>query len=105
MSPESKTTGSATALGPEVGEVVERFELEKAWLVDPTSGRAGPGEIVVTDGVLESVVWLEGEEAKGVTDGGVVVAPGSITQTRIPQARSSNRMALFTASKACLDAA
>jgi dihydroorotase len=76
MSPEAKTTGSATALGPAVGEVVERFELEKAWLVDPTSGREGPGEIVVTDGVLESVVWLEGEEAKGVTDRGVVVAPG-----------------------------
>jgi dihydroorotase len=76
MSPEAKTTGSAIALGPAVGEVVERFELEKAWLVDPISGREGPGEIVVTDGVLESVVWLEGEEAKGVTDGGVVVAPG-----------------------------
>ena len=76
MSPESKTTGGATALGPKIGEVVERFELEKAWLVDPVSGREGPGEIVVTDGVLESVVWLEGEEAKGVSDKGVVVAPG-----------------------------
>jgi dihydroorotase len=64
------------ALGPGVGDVVERFELEKAWLVDPVSGREGPGEIVVIDGVLESVVWLEGEEAKGVTDKGVVVAPG-----------------------------
>ncbi len=76
MSPQSKTAGSTTALGPRVGEVVERFELEKAWLVDPVSGREGPGEIVVTDGVLESVVWLEGEEASGVTDKGVVVAPG-----------------------------
>jgi dihydroorotase len=55
--------------------VVERLELEKAWLVDPVSGREGPGEIVVTDGVLESVVWLEGAEAEGVTDRGVVVAP------------------------------
>jgi dihydroorotase len=64
------------SLGPKVGEVVERFELEKAWLVDPVSGREGPGEIVVVDGVLESVNWLEGAEAKGVTDGGVVVAPG-----------------------------
>ena len=59
-----------------VGETVERFEVEKAWLVDPVAGREGPGEIVVTDGVLESVVWLEGAEAKGVTDKGVVVAPG-----------------------------
>jgi dihydroorotase len=62
--------------GPSVGETVERLELQKAWLVDPASGREGPGEIVVTGGVLESVVWLEGEEAKGVTAKGVVVTPG-----------------------------
>jgi dihydroorotase len=68
--------GGSARLGPKVGEMVERFELEKAWLVDPVSGREGPGEIVVTDGVFESVVWLEGAEAKGVTDKGVVVAPG-----------------------------
>jgi dihydroorotase len=66
----------AAGLSPKVGEKIERFELEKAWLVDPVSGREGPGEIVVIDGVLESVVWLEGDEAAGVTDAGVVVAPG-----------------------------
>ncbi len=66
----------STPTGPKVGEMVERFELAKAWLVDPVSGREGPGEIVVTDGVLESVVWLEGDEAAGVTDRGVIVAPG-----------------------------
>ena len=65
-----------SATGPGAGETVERFELEKAWLVDPVSGREGPGELVVTDGVLEFVVWLEGGEAAGVTDKGVVVAPG-----------------------------
>ena len=43
--------------------------------------------------------------ASDLSQMGVVVAPGSITETRIPQARSSNRMALFTASKACLEAA
>jgi dihydroorotase len=75
MSSQAKKA-AAPALGPNVGEVVERFELQKAWLVDPVSGREGPGEIVVIDGVLESVVWLEGDEAKGVTDQGVVVAPG-----------------------------
>ena len=72
MSDQAATGG----LGPKVGEVVERFELEKAWLVDPVSGREGPGEIVVTDGILESVVWLEGAEGAGVTDMGVIVAPG-----------------------------
>ena len=64
------------AAGPEVGQTVERFEMQKAWLVDPVSGREGPGEIVVNDGILESVVWLEGAEAAGVTDKGVIVAPG-----------------------------
>ena len=59
-----------------VGDTVERFELEKAWLVDPVSGREGPGEIVVSDGILESVNWLEGDETAGVDDTGVVVAPG-----------------------------
>ena len=62
--------------GPQVGDTVERFDLEKAWLVDPVSGREGPGEIVVVDGVLESVNWLEGVEATGIDDRGVVVAPG-----------------------------
>lgn len=68
--------GGPGGLGPKIGETVERFELEKAWLVDPVSGHEGPGEIVVIDGILESVNWLEGEEAAGVTDRGVVVAPG-----------------------------
>ena len=66
----------SAAIGPKTGELVERFDLVKAWLVDPVSGREGPGEIVVVDGVLESVNWLEGDEAAGVTDRGVVVAPG-----------------------------
>jgi dihydroorotase len=72
MSPNA----SGPVLGPKVGETVARFELEKAWLVDPVSGREGPGEVVVTDGILESVVWLEGAEAAGVTASGVVAAPG-----------------------------
>jgi dihydroorotase len=76
MSPRSKPAGAATSAGLGIGDTVERFELEKAWLVDPVSGREGPGEIVVNDGVLESVVWLEGDEADGVDDKGVVVAPG-----------------------------
>jgi dihydroorotase len=69
-------SASDAGLGPRVGETVERFELERAWLVDPVSGREGAGEIVVVDGVLESVNWLEGDEAAGVDDRGVVVAPG-----------------------------
>jgi dihydroorotase len=76
MTAEGSRGAIPTGLGPRIGELVERFELDKAWLVDPVSGREGPGEIVVVDGVLESVNWLEGAEAQGVTDRGVVVAPG-----------------------------
>jgi len=54
------------------------LEISRAWLVDPYARREGPGEIVVRDGVLESVTWLEGREADGIDDRGVVVAPGFI---------------------------
>jgi dihydroorotase len=57
---------------------VTDLEISRAWLVDPAAGREGPGEIVVTDGVLEAVTWLEGAEADGIAATGVVVAPGFI---------------------------
>ncbi len=65
-------------VGGSVGEIVADLEISRAWLVDPASGREGPGEIVVTDGFIEAVTWLEGEEADGIDDRGVVVAPGFI---------------------------
>jgi len=61
-----------------VGEVVAELEISRAWLVDPAAGREGPGEIVVSNGVLEAVTWLEGAEAEGVGPDGIVVAPGFI---------------------------
>jgi len=57
---------------------VTDLDLSRAWLVDPSSGREGPGEIVVTDGILEAVTWLDGEDAAGIDATGVVVAPGFI---------------------------
>ena len=54
------------------------LEISRAWLVDPAAGREGPGEIVVIDGILETVTWLSGDEADGVGPDGVVVAPGFI---------------------------
>ncbi|MBA2701092.1 MAG: dihydroorotase [Chloroflexi bacterium] len=54
------------------------LDLGPAWLVDPATKREGPGEIVVRDGVLVAVNWLEGAEAGGVEPSGVVVAPGFI---------------------------
>jgi dihydroorotase len=54
------------------------LEISRAWLVDPAAGRQGPGEIVVRDGILEAVTWLDGDEASAIDDTGVIVAPGFI---------------------------
>jgi dihydroorotase len=62
----------------EIGAVVADLEISRAWLIDPSSGREGPGEIVVSDGVLEAVNWLDAGEAEGIDDRGVVVAPGFV---------------------------
>jgi dihydroorotase len=51
------------------------LDLSKVWLVDPARGRQGPAEIVVRGGVLRSIRWLRGDEADGVDDRGIVVAP------------------------------
>jgi len=61
-----------------IGEKVELLEVGRAWLVDPVSRREGPGDIVVRDGVLEAVTWLEGGEGDGIGPDGVIVAPGFI---------------------------
>ncbi|NJD26987.1 MAG: amidohydrolase family protein, partial [Chloroflexi bacterium] len=63
--------------GPEVGRPVD-LDLARAWLVDPGAGREGPGELVVRDGILESITWLDGPDAAGIDASGVVVAPGFI---------------------------
>ncbi len=54
------------------------LDLSRVWLVDPEAGREGPGEIVVRDGILERVTWLEGAEADGIDASGVIVAPSFI---------------------------
>jgi dihydroorotase len=54
------------------------LEISRAWLVDPAIGREGPGEIVVRDGLLEAVTWLEGAEGRDIGPDGVVVAPGFV---------------------------
>ena len=59
-----------------VGETVGLLEISRAWLVDPVAGREGPGEIVVRDGILEAVTWLEGDDARGIGPDGLLVLPG-----------------------------
>jgi len=57
---------------------VTDLDLSRVWLVDPASGREGPADLVVVDGVLEALTWLDGSDADGIDDRGVVVAPGFI---------------------------
>jgi dihydroorotase len=73
-----RAAGSDRRAGARVGSVLADLEISRAWLVDPASGREGPGELVVRKGILEAVTWLEGAEAIGVEPTGVVVAPGFV---------------------------
>jgi dihydroorotase len=70
--------GVGLAGNVEVGRTIADLEISRAWLVDPVSGREGPGEIVVDDGRLRDVIWLEGADAEGIDATGVVVAPGLV---------------------------
>ncbi|MFI5226381.1 MAG: dihydroorotase [Candidatus Limnocylindrales bacterium] len=83
MSEEIGARGRSAVLdadpgGVAIGAVVADLEISRAWLVDPASGRSGPGEIVVSNGILEAVTWLDAAEADGIDDRGVIVAPGFI---------------------------
>ena len=62
---------------PAVGEIAE-LEISGAWLVDPSAGREGPADIVVHDGRLDAVIWLDEGEADGIGPDGIVVAPGFV---------------------------
>ena len=67
------------AAGTEVGRTVD-LDLSGAWVVDPVSGREGPTDLVVRDGILEAIAWLgAGEGASPGDDArGVVVTPGFV---------------------------
>jgi dihydroorotase len=58
--------------------MVAELDLSAVWAVDPASGREGPADLVVRDGRLESLMWLEGADAEGIDETGAVVAPGFI---------------------------
>lgn len=67
-----------TAARGDVGRLLADLEISRAWLIDPTSGHEGPGEIVVRDGKVAAVTWLSGAEADGIDERGIVVTPGFI---------------------------
>ncbi|HSL76931.1 MAG TPA: dihydroorotase [Candidatus Limnocylindrales bacterium] len=54
------------------------LDLSGVWLVDPAAAREGPADVVVRDGLLETIIWLDGSHAEGVEPTGVVVAPGFV---------------------------
>ena len=61
-----------------VGELVAELSISAAWVVDPASGREGAADLVVRDGILETLTWLEADDAGDVDGRGIVVAPGFI---------------------------
>jgi dihydroorotase len=65
------------AAGTRVGDVADGLTL-RGWAVDPSIGREGACEVVVTEGVVERVSWLAGPDADGIEPGGVLIAPGFI---------------------------
>ena len=67
-----------TIVAGRVGEVVAELEISRAWLVDPGAHREGPADVVVRDGSIEAVTWLDGSDAEGVDPRGIVVAPGFV---------------------------
>jgi dihydroorotase len=66
------------AAAGEVGRIVAELDLSAVWAVDPGTGREGPADLVIRDGTIESVTWLDGADGEGVDANGVVVAPGFI---------------------------
>jgi len=72
------TTPVMARAAGEIGVVVAELDIGPTWLVDPVAGREGPGEIVVRDGAIEAVTWLDESEAAGADPRGVVVAPGFV---------------------------
>jgi dihydroorotase len=77
MTVDGGARGIALGASADIGRKVD-LDLSRAWLVDPASGREGPADVVVRDGVLERIAWLDGEDPAGIDDRGIVVAPGFI---------------------------
>ncbi|MDP9483272.1 MAG: dihydroorotase [Chloroflexota bacterium] len=69
---------AGAAAPSDVGRAVGDLEISQAWLVDPATGREGPGDIIVEDGIVRSVIWLEGGTADGIDARGVIVTPGFV---------------------------
>jgi len=60
-----------------VNEVADGLVL-RGWAVDPASGREGAAQVAISDGVLEQVLWLAGDDARGITPDGTLILPGLV---------------------------
>jgi len=60
----------------QVGDVLTDFAIDDAWLVDPASGRSGPGALRVEDGRITEVEWARGSSRGDDVAPAIVVAPG-----------------------------
>ena len=70
--------GAGAAVGgAAIGELL-RTETLRGWVVDPGSGREGPGEVRIEDGVVRGLDWLDGPEGTTLQPDGVVIVPGFI---------------------------
>jgi dihydroorotase len=69
------TVGGVTTVdrGPTIGELVERLDLERVWLVDPATRREGVAHLRIEDGVIVDLEWLADD---GGTPPTTLVLPG-----------------------------
>jgi dihydroorotase len=61
----------------EVGAVADGRTL-RGWAVDPAAGREGAAELVIRDGTLERMTWLEGAAAEGLGPDRTLIVPGLV---------------------------
>ncbi len=59
------------------GEIADGLTL-RGWAVDPAAGREGPAEVLVSDGRLERVTWLDGTARDGLGPDGTLILPGLV---------------------------
>ena len=63
----------------QVGDVLTDFAIDDAWLVDPASGRSGPGALRVGPSLIQSFGRTRHQQGKNETDILLRIAGGRAT--------------------------
>jgi dihydroorotase-like cyclic amidohydrolase len=58
-------------------ETVDRLQLVDVWLVDPLTGREGPADLTIENGILSRLSWLEAA-GRDLSDARLLLLPGLI---------------------------